>query len=114
MPAARPTGLGRDCAAMRRRQDDRGHGGYRADAVQHADSFANTVAVRQWIDELLDKTTLTEDQVGEYTGLRKEIRPVTISTYQTMTYRKRGVKEARCRSPKNFRTWACSTSATGA
>ena len=53
----------------------------------------NTVAVRQWIDELIDKTTLTPDQVGEYTGLRKEIRPVTISTYQTMTYRKRGIKE---------------------
>jgi len=52
----------------------------------------NTVAVRQWIDELLDKTTLTADQVGEYTGLRKEIRPVTIATYQTMTYRKRGTK----------------------
>jgi DNA excision repair protein ERCC-3 len=53
----------------------------------------NTVAVRQWIDELLDKTTLTEDQIGEYTGQRKEIRPVTISTYQTMTYRKRGSKK---------------------
>lgn len=53
----------------------------------------NTVAVRQWIDELLDKTTLTEDQIGEYTGERKEIRPVTISTYQTMTYRKRGSKK---------------------
>jgi DNA excision repair protein ERCC-3 len=53
----------------------------------------NTVAVRQWIDELLDKTTLTEDEVGEYTGLRKEIRPVTISTYQTMTYRKRGTNK---------------------
>lgn len=52
----------------------------------------NTVAVRQWIDELLDKTTLAADQVGEYTGLRKEIRPVTIATYQTMTYRKRGTK----------------------
>lgn len=52
----------------------------------------NTVAVRQWIDELLDKTTLTADQVGEYTGLRKEIRPVTIATYQTMTYRKRGTR----------------------
>lgn len=49
----------------------------------------NTVSVRQWIDELLDKTTLKEDDVGEYTGQRKEIRPVTISTYQTMTYRKR-------------------------
>ena len=54
----------------------------------------NTVAVRQWIDELLDKTTLLEDQIGEYTGHRKEIRPVTISTYQTMTYRKRGTKNS--------------------
>jgi DNA excision repair protein ERCC-3 len=53
----------------------------------------NTVAVRQWIDELLDKTSLHEDEIGEYTGLRKEIRPVTISTYQTMTYRKRGTKK---------------------
>ena len=51
----------------------------------------NTVSVRQWIDELLDKTTLTPDQVGEYSGQRKEIRPITISTYQTMTYRKRGI-----------------------
>lgn len=49
----------------------------------------NTVAVRQWIGELLDKTSLTEEMVGEYSGLRKEIRPVTITTYQIMTYRKR-------------------------
>ncbi len=53
----------------------------------------NTVAARQWIDELLDKTTLAADQVGEYTGLRKQIRPVTIATYQTMTYRKRGTRD---------------------
>ena len=53
----------------------------------------HTVAVRQWIDELLDKTTLTEHQIGEYSGHRKEVRPVTISTYQTMTYRKRGTKK---------------------
>ena len=53
----------------------------------------NTVAVRQWIDELLDKTTLTEEQIGEYSGRRKEVRPVTIATYQTMTYRKRGTKK---------------------
>lgn len=49
----------------------------------------NTVAVRQWIDELLDKTTLTEDQIGEYTGDKKEIKPVTITTYQILTYRPR-------------------------
>ena len=52
----------------------------------------NTVAVRQWIGELLDKTSLEPDQIGEYSGLTKEIRPVTISTYQIMTYRKRGSK----------------------
>jgi DNA excision repair protein ERCC-3 len=49
----------------------------------------STVAVRQWISEILDKTTLTADEVGEYTGDVKEIRPVTISTYQIMTYRPR-------------------------
>ena len=48
----------------------------------------NITAVRQWIAELLDKTTLQEDQVGEYTGAKKEIRPVTVSTYQIMTFRK--------------------------
>lgn len=53
----------------------------------------NTVSVRQWIDELIDKTTLSAEQVGEYSGQRKEIRPITISTYQTMTYRKRGVNK---------------------
>jgi DNA excision repair protein ERCC-3 len=53
----------------------------------------STVAARQWIQELLDKTTLTEDQIGEYTGLEKTIRPVTIATYQIMTYRKRRLDE---------------------
>jgi DNA excision repair protein ERCC-3 len=47
----------------------------------------NTIAVRQWISELLDKTTLTPEQVGEYTGERKDIRPVTVTTYQILTYR---------------------------
>lgn len=53
----------------------------------------NTVAVRQWIREILDKTTLTEDQVGEYSGLKKDVRPVTVCTYQVLTYhpRKKGV-----------------------
>ena len=53
----------------------------------------STVAARQWIRELLDKTSLTEDQIGEYTGLAKEIRPVTIATYQIITYRKRKSEE---------------------
>jgi DNA excision repair protein ERCC-3 len=47
----------------------------------------NTVAVRQWISELLDKTSIQPDLIGEYTGERKEIRPITVSTYQILTYR---------------------------
>jgi DNA excision repair protein ERCC-3 len=53
----------------------------------------STVAARQWIRELLDKTTLKEDQIGEYTGLEKEIRPVTIATYQIITYRRRKTED---------------------
>jgi len=48
----------------------------------------NTVALRQWKSELLDKTTLTDDQIGEYSGDLKVIKPVTIATYQILTYRK--------------------------
>ncbi len=48
----------------------------------------NVTAVRQWIAEILDKTSLHEDQVGEYSGKVKDIRPITVSTYQIMTYRK--------------------------
>lgn len=51
----------------------------------------NTVAARQWRDELLRKTSLTEDEIGEYSGAKKEIRPVTIATYQVMTTRKKGL-----------------------
>jgi DNA excision repair protein ERCC-3 len=47
----------------------------------------NVAAVHQWIDELLDKTTLTKDEVGEYTGDRKVIRPVTVATYQVLVWR---------------------------
>src|SRR5215218_6694412 len=51
----------------------------------------NTVAARQWRHELLKRTTLTEDEIGEYSGARKEVRPVTIATYQVMTTRRKGV-----------------------
>ncbi len=51
----------------------------------------NTVAARQWRDELLHRTHLTEDEIGEYSGARKEIRPVTIATYQVMTTKRKGV-----------------------
>jgi len=46
------------------------------------------VAVRQWIDELVDKTEVARSDVGEYTGEAKEIRPVTITTYQILTHRR--------------------------
>ena len=48
----------------------------------------NTVAVHQWCREILDKTDLAADQVGEYTGEHKQIRPVTVATYQILTHRK--------------------------
>ncbi|MGI8889007.1 MAG: DNA repair helicase XPB [Nocardioidaceae bacterium] len=51
----------------------------------------NTVSARQWKEELIRRTTLTEDEVGEYSGAVKEIRPVTIATYQVMTTRRKGV-----------------------
>ena len=52
----------------------------------------STIATRQWIAEFLDKTDLREDTIGEYTGLRKQVRPVTVSTYQIMTYRRNRLK----------------------
>ena len=48
----------------------------------------NTVAVRQWKAELLDKSFVPAEDIGEYTGDRKEIRPITVSTYQILTHRK--------------------------
>ncbi|PWD51919.1 helicase [Serinibacter arcticus] len=50
----------------------------------------NTVSARQWRDELVRRTTLTEDEIGEYSGARKEIRPVTIATYQVLTMKRKG------------------------
>ncbi len=64
----------------------------------------NTVSARQWRDELIARTTLTEDEIGEYSGTRKEIRPVTIATYQVMTTKRKAPTP----------TWTCSTHATGA
>ncbi|MQA77887.1 MAG: helicase [Streptosporangiales bacterium] len=50
----------------------------------------NTVAAHQWRTELLARTSLTEEEIGEYSGQRKEIRPVTIATYQVMITRRKG------------------------
>ena len=47
----------------------------------------NISAVHQWIDELLDKTTLTADQIAEYSGESKTIKQVTVATYQVLTWR---------------------------
>ncbi|GAA0684758.1 DEAD/DEAH box helicase [Kitasatospora atroaurantiaca] len=51
----------------------------------------NTVSARQWKHELVKRTSLTEDEIGEYSGTKKEIRPVTIATYQVMTTKRKGV-----------------------
>jgi DNA excision repair protein ERCC-3 len=50
----------------------------------------NAVAAHQWRAELLRRTSLTEDEIGEYSGIRKQVRPVTIATYQIMTTRRSG------------------------
>ena len=47
----------------------------------------NIAAVHQWIDELVDKTELTADDIGEYTGSRKVVKPVTVATYQILVWR---------------------------
>ena len=67
-----------------------------AAAMAHAKAttlilVTNTVAARQWREELLRRTSLNEDEIGEYSGAKKEIRPVTIATYQVMTKKKNGV-----------------------
>ena len=50
----------------------------------------NTVSARQWRDELLRRTSLTEDEIGEYSGQTKEVKPVTIATYQILTAKRKG------------------------
>jgi DNA excision repair protein ERCC-3 len=50
----------------------------------------NTVSARQWRDELLRRTSLTAEEIGEYSGETKEIRPVTIATYQILTAKRKG------------------------
>ncbi|MCR4735742.1 MAG: DEAD/DEAH box helicase [Treponema sp.] len=47
----------------------------------------NISAVHQWMDELLDKTNLTREQIAEYTGGAKDIKQVTVATYQILTWR---------------------------
>ena len=50
----------------------------------------NTVSARQWRDELLKRTSLTPEEIGEYSGQAKEVKPVTIATYQILTAKRKG------------------------
>lgn len=47
----------------------------------------NISAVHQWIQELKDKSNLTDEQIAEYTGENKTLAPVTVATYQILTWR---------------------------
>ena len=49
----------------------------------------NTLSIRQWRDEILDKTTIPPEDIGEYSGDKKEIKPITIATYNILTHRKK-------------------------
>ncbi|HET9017607.1 MAG TPA: DNA repair helicase XPB [Thermomicrobiaceae bacterium] len=51
------------------------------------------VAARQWIREIVERTTVPPEAVGEYSGERKEIRPITVTTYQVLTYRRAGSED---------------------
>ena len=48
----------------------------------------NTVAIRQWKEEILDKTDFSPEEIGEFSGEKKEIKSITIATYNILTYRK--------------------------
>jgi len=66
-----------------------------AGAMARADTttlilVTNTVSARQWRAELLKRTSLTEDEIGEYSGQVKEVKPVTIATYQILTAKRKG------------------------
>lgn len=62
-------------------------------------------SAEQWRAELLDKTTLTESEVGLYSGRAKEVKPVTIATYQLLTYRKSKLDDFKHMGLFNERDW---------
>ncbi len=64
---------------------------------------ANTTSVHQWMQEILQRTNLGPDQVGEYTGAVKEIYPVTVATYQILTHRTRRRRGAGDEAPSGRR-----------
>jgi DNA excision repair protein ERCC-3 len=53
----------------------------------------NMIGVKQWIDEISDKTTVGREDIGEYSGEKKEIKPITITTYQILTWRPSKLEE---------------------
>ncbi len=65
----------------------------------------NITALRQWRDEILDKTTLTDEDVGEYSGEIKSIKPITITTYQILTYRRKKDEEFVHMNLFNLQSW---------
>ncbi len=65
----------------------------------------NIIAVRQWIEEIIDKTSINPDDIGEYSGEKKEIKPITISTYQILTYRKNKVSPFKHFEIFNSKDW---------
>ncbi|MNO59098.1 ATP-dependent RNA helicase RhlB [compost metagenome] len=66
---------------------------------------SNVTSVRQWIAEILNKTTLSPHDVGEYSGEKKEVRPVTVSTYQILTHRGRKEEGFKHMGLFNERDW---------
>lgn len=47
----------------------------------------NLTSVKQWRREILDKTDISDEMIGEYTGEHKNIGPITLTTYQILTWR---------------------------
>ncbi|GAA0135778.1 helicase-associated domain-containing protein [Paenibacillus sp. YSY-4.3] len=66
---------------------------------------SNVTSVRQWIAEICEKTTLTSEEVGEYSGGKKQVRPVTVSTYQILTHRSKKDEDFRHMRLFNERDW---------
>jgi DNA excision repair protein ERCC-3 len=65
----------------------------------------NVVGVKQWISEIIDKTTVKQEDIGEYTGEKKEIKPITVTTYQILTWRSSKDAEFPHFSLFNSRNW---------
>lgn len=65
----------------------------------------NNISVKQWVNELLQKTTITEKDIGEYTGENKEIKPITVTTYQMLTHRKSSTEEMQNLQVFSKRNW---------